>query len=457
MTGEPNISMSTPLPAGQAEIRRVVLTLAWPVVAEMALQTATQIVDMAMVGRLGPVAISAVGLSFPPLFVAMGVFMGIAVGTTALVARSIGAKDRNLASSVTAQALSVAAVLAVALTGIAIWQAPRVVAFMGAEPEVVAAGASYIRALMPGAAFMLTAMILAGSLRGAGDTRTPMKVNLVINALNVGLNYVLIFGHLGFPALGLVGAALGTTIARSIGGMALVLIVARGKTIISLNPRDMLRPDPAILRRIFSIGAPAALERLVMSVGHLLYVRLVASLGTVAIAAHTITINAESLSFMPGIALSTAATTLVGQSLGARDPRRAELCARETVRLGTLVMGSMAVLFLIIPHLLMRIYTTDPAVIDLGRNILRIAALAQIPMGISFILAGALRGAGDTRTVLYISMLGAWPVRLLLTGAFLFLGWGLTGAWLAMVLDWAVRSFVTWKHFNRGRWKEIEI
>lgn len=440
------------------DIRRAVITLAWPVVAEMALQTATQIIDMAMVGRLGPVAIAAVGLSFQPLWVVMAVFAGVAVGTTALVARFVGAGDRDSASVVAAQGMTTSAIMAVAVSGLAIWQAVRIVSVMGAEPDVVAAGSSYIRTLMPGAAFMLVAMILAGALRGAGDTRTPLKVNLGVNIANVALNWVLIFGHLGFPALGLVGAALGTTIARSAGGAVLLFLVLKGRAGLTLRPQDLVRIDRAVIARIFRVGVPAALERLIMSISQLLYVRMVASLGTVAFAAHTIAINAESLSFMPGIGLATAATTLVGQALGAGDRDRADAAARETVRLGMLIMGAMGLLMLSVPEMLIRIYTTDPGVIEHGRVILRIAALAQIPMGISFILAGGLRGAGDTRSVLYISMIGAWPVRLLLTAALAFwAGWGLAGAWLAMVVDWMVRSIITHVHFARGRWQDIEI
>ncbi len=459
MIRRPEVATSLPPDADdKPAIRAAVINLAWPVVAEMGLQTATQVIDMAMVGRLGPVAIAAVGLSFQPLMLAMAVFAGVAVGTTALVARSVGAGDRETAGLAAGQGLAIASLMAFSVCGLAIWQAANIVSIMGAEPEVVLAGASYIRTLMPGGAFMLVGMILAGSLRGAGDTRTPMKVAIWVNIANVALNYVLIFGHLGFPALGLVGAALGTSISRSAGALALVVLAVRGRSVITLRAADVFRIDAVMIRRIFRIGIPAALERLIMSASQVLYVRMVASLGTVAFAAHTIAINAESLSFMPGIGLSAAATTLVGQALGAKSPRRAEASARETMRLGALIMGSMGVVMMLVPGLLMRIYTSEPEVIAYGVVILRIAAVAQVPMGMSFILAGGLRGAGDTRSVLLISMAGAWGVRLSLTALLVFgVNLGLTGAWIAMVLDWGLRSTITYIHFGRGRWKEIEV
>jgi len=431
------------------------------VFAEVVLQTLTQVVDMAMVGRLGASAIAAVGLSMQPLFLGQGVFMGLSVGTTALVARFIGAQNRRMARRTNHQSLLVSTGLAVVMCAAAYVYARDIVALMGAKPDVVELGTSYLRYLTPGFAVLLATMTVGGALRGAGDTTTPMKINVVVNLVNVVGNYLLIFGHLGFPALGVDGAAIATTVSRAAGGALFLWAVARRDCPVAL-PRmpfwSYFRVDAGLVGRVLRIGVPAILERLVISSGMLVYIRMVAGLGTVVYAAHNIANNAESLSFMPGLSFATAATALVGQGLGARRPDAAERSAREALKMGIAVMGSMALVFLAIPQYLMRIYTTDPDIIRLGSVALRIVAFAQVPMGIAFIYSGALRGAGDTRSVLYVTAFAVWVVRLSVTYLLVVAaGLGLSGAWLAMVADWLVRGGYVWYRFRAGSWKRLEV
>ncbi|MEW6229236.1 MAG: MATE family efflux transporter [Bacillota bacterium] len=450
-----------PAPGDAVAIRRRVVQLSLPVFAEVVLQTLTQVVDMAMVGRLGASAIAAVGLSMQPLFLGQGVFMGLSVGTTALVARFIGAENRRMARRTNHQSFLVSTGLAVVMCAAAYVYARDIVALMGAKPDVVELGTSYLRYLTPGFAVLLATMTVGGALRGAGDTTTPMKINVVVNLVNVVGNYLLIFGHLGFPALGVDGAAIATTVSRAVGGALFLWAVARRDCPVAL-PRMPLwsyfRVDAGLVARVLRIGVPAILERLVISSGMLVYIRMVAGLGTVVYAAHNIANNAESLSFMPGLSFATAATALVGQGLGARRPDAAERSAREALKMGIAVMGSMALVFLAIPQYLMRIYTTDPDIIRLGSVALRIVAFAQVPMGIAFIYSGALRGAGDTRSVLYVTAFAVWVVRLSVTYLLVVAaGLGLSGAWLAMVADWLVRGGYVWYRFRAGGWKRLEV
>ncbi len=437
--------------------RRVILALAWPVMAEMALATVTQIVDMAMVGRLGPAAIASIGLSLQPLFFALSLFMGLAVGTTALVARSVGAGKPEQAGEILRQSLYAGVLMAVALAAAAYHYAPQLLLLMGAEAEVVGLGTSYIRALVPGVVFMLTGAIVAAALRGAGDTRTPMRVNVFLNVFNVLGNYRLIFGHFGFPALGVMGAAIATSVARSAAGLILLGLCMSGRLRIRLTLRPF-RIDLSIIRRVFRVGIPAALERVVMSLAQLFYVRVVAGLGTVVYAAHAISINAESISFMPAMGFATAATTLVGQSLGARRPEWAQRAVVECLKTAGVFMGCMGVLFGMWPHWLMRIYTNAPEVIAMGRITLRVIAFAQLPMAAAYVIAGALRGAGDTRAVLAITAIGAWVVRLSLTLALVMQArLGLLGAWIAMASDWCVRGVLCWIWYRRGAWMKTQV
>lgn len=446
------------------DVRRAIFHLAWPVFLENVLHTVTQIVGMIMVGHLGAAAITAVGLSFQPLWLVMGFFMGLGAGTTALVARFTGAGEPAGASRVAHQSLLLGAALAVVFVAGTIPFARPIVAFMGAEPDVVELGAVYLRYLMPGLGLMAVFTVLTAALRGAGDTRTPMWINTGVNFLNVALAWGLIYGHLGLPAMGVAGAGLAATVSRSLGTLVLAVMVLSGRTVIDLGfggrerNRTFFRVDPGVMTRIVRIGVPAALERVVNSLGMLFYARVVATLGTVAFAAHSLALNIESLSYMPGIALSVAATTLVGQNLGAGRPDRAEGSGWECARLALWVMGLMGLVFFLFPAALLRLYTSDAAVITLGVVALRVVACIQLPEALGFVLSGALRGAGDTRSVLHITAFGVWVVRL---GASLLLvsvlRMGLLGAWLAMALDWLVRAAYLIARFRRGRWKEVSV
>ncbi len=439
------------------ELRPSVLRLALPVFTEMALQTVTQVVDMVMVGRLGAVAVAAVGLSFQPLWLANGFFMGLAAGTTAVVARQVGAGERERAGVTAQQSLVMALALAACVGLLVLAGASWLVRAMGAEAAVGEVGAPYIRLLAPGLVALMVSQVLGGALRGAGDTRTPMRIAVAVNLVNVFGNWVLIFGNLGFCALGIAGAAIATSLSRIAGVVALGATCFRPRSAIRFSAAGF-RPDPPVMARVLRVGLPAAAERITSSLGMVLYARVVAGLGTVAYAAHAIALNVESLSYMPGLAFATAAATLVGQHLGSGRPDRAAASGWECLRLGLTVMGSMGVLFLLFPRPLMRLYTDDPAIVALGVVALRVVAFAQLPEATGFVLSGALRGAGDTRSVLYISLLGVWVVRLLSAWLFVVvLKLGILGAWLAMTLDWVVRSAYLSVRFRAGRWQEVEV
>ena len=445
-------------PHPPAQLRRTIMMLAWPVMIEQILASATQIIDMIMIGRLGPAAVTGVGLSFQPFFFVFAVFMGLSVGTTAVVARHIGAGEPREAGQTAAQSVLLAAALGVVIAIPGYLWADKVITLMGAEPEVVELGTSYIRTLVWGAVFMLLAMLLSGALRGAGDTRTPMKVALVVNVVNVVGNYVLIFGHLGFPAMGVRGAALATSLARAGGGIALIYLAMSGRAGLRFGWSDLLRVDRALIRRIMAVGVPAGSERMIMGLAQVLYARTVASLGTVAYAAHAIALNAESVAYMPAMGFATAASTTVGQALGAKRPDLARRYGWECGRMAMIMMGVVGVLLFVFPQYLMRLYTDEVDVVRLGVMCLRLMAPAQIFQAAGFVFAGALRGAGDTRRVMFITVIGIWAMRLgLTTLLILAVGVGLAGAWIAMGLDWVVRATLLMLRFRGGAWEKIKV
>ncbi|AZR74817.1 hypothetical protein BBF96_04175 [Anoxybacter fermentans] len=448
----------------RSQIRYNILRLAWPVIVEMGLITLVQIFDMMMVGHLGVDALNAIGLTLQPLMLGMIIFNGLSVGTTALIARFIGERNREQASRTFQQSLLGSTFLASLMSIVLYFIAPHILVIMGAETaRVVKLGAGYIRWLIPGLFLQWIFIVISAALRGAGDTKTPMYVNIVINIINILGNYLLIFGVWIFPRMEVYGAGLATSIARITGFILLVILLHHPETILKPNWKEFFKIDWFIMKRIIRIGIPATLEQAILRIGQTLYTRVVSTLGSVAFAAHTTAINAESISYMPGWGFSVAATTMVGQKLGEGKPDEAEASGIESLKFGCGVMAFMGIIFLIFPEFLMRLYIdmSDPnarELIYLGARNLRIVALAQIPMATQFILAGGLRGAGYTKPVLYSTMIGVWAGRLLSAYVFIFhFGWGLVGAWIAMCIDWFLRSAYVVYLWKKGEWKFTEI
>lgn len=445
------------LAADKVRDRQIIL-LAWPVMAEMFLQTLTQMVDMAMVGRLGRSAIAAIGLSMRPLFVAQAIFLGLGVATTAMVARFIGAKDRERATVAAEQSLLTTSVLALALAVAGYVFARQITMFMGAEPDVSELGVSYLQGLSPGIFFLMMSTIMTAALRASGDTRTSFYAGMISNVINVIGNYFLIFGHFGFPALGVYGAAVATSFSRFVMAGMLFGALLKGKSGLHLRLKGFTRLDVDIVVRLFRIGIPAAVERLVQSISMMLHLRILAVLGTAAVAVSTLSGNIEQLSFMPSIGFSIAASTLVGQSLGARKPDDAEHNGWGAMRMAFIFMGLMGSLFILVPGFFIRIYTSDPEILIPGMKVLRIVGITQLPQAIAFVSSGILRGAGDTRTVLNNAVIGNIVLRLALSYFFVIvLGWGMWSAFLAILLDWVVRGVLLSYWVAQGKWKTQKV
>ena len=446
----------------KVQVRREVMLLAWPAVIEMILQMSVGIADMVMVGRLGAAALASVEITNRLINLSVAIFAAISTGATALVARHIGADQRLEANQVARQSLVIVALLAlfVGAAGV-IWAEPLtkfMLIFGSVDEQVVLLGQNYLAIIawsMPLAMIMLAVNAI---LRGAGDTKTPMWVTLFINLINIIGNYILIFGKLGFPAMGVSGAALSSAISRVIGGIIVLLVLFKASSPIQLSFRDSYLPDWAVIKRILNIGIPAALEQFVMRGGQTLYGMIVAGMGTTVIAAHAIALTAESLSFMPGSGFSLAAMTLAGQNLGAKNPNRAELAVTQAAKIAMTSMGIMGVVFFIWAEPLIALFTSDPEVIPLASTALRIVAVSQPALAWVMVLSGGLRGAGDTRFVLYIMAAGVWGFRVPL--AYLLgitMQLGLVGAWLAMIADLFVRMILFVARFRHGGWKSLSV
>lgn len=447
--------------------RRRVFSLALPAVAEQLLNTLVGLADVFLVGNLtlatmgllgynSATALTAVGLGNQFTWVMMVLFMAVGIGATALVSRAVGARDEASMARIIRQTVVMGAIVGGVATALGLLAAEPFLWLINAPAETRAIGATYIR--INALAFLPAALLLAAtaSLRGAGDTRTPLLLMLGVNGLNIVVTWLLVNGQLGLPALGVTGAAIGTALARGLGGLAAVGLLLHGLSGLRLIPD--LRPDGETLKRLLRVGLPTAGEQFVFQAALLIFVRFVTNLGTTAYAAHNVTITIESLSFLPGLGYAAATSALVGQALGARDPAEAERSAYEGLLQGGLLMSLLGALMFLFPQQLVSIFINDPEVIAAAVPPLRAAGLVQPALAVSFILLGALRGAGDTRWPLYSRLITTWVVRLPLTVVLVsWLGGGLAGVWLAMCTDFTLQAIMVLWRFSSGKWQKIEV
>jgi len=440
------------------EIRNIVWALSAPTLVEMFLVSLTGMADMIQVGRVGAAAITSVGLTNQPMMLLQSVFQALNVGTTALVARFIGMGKPDDASDTLRQTIAVTILLGMLISLFAGTAAPYILTFMGAKPDVIAVGTPYFRVVGYGFIFNAVAMAIASALRGAGDTKTPMTVNLFSNGVNVLFNWILIWGKFGFPKWGVFGAGVATTFSRFVACVWFFYLAVKGERSIRLDLRERYMPDWDILKRIYNIGLPAAIEQFVLRTGQVMFAKVVSSLGTVTFAAHQVGMNILSLTFMPGQAFATAATTLVGQYLGMERPDDAERCANTSRNMGLSIGVFMAAIFLFAGKYIAMLYTNDMNVVLVSALVLKIYAFAQPAQSTQFILAGGLRGGGDTKYPLYSTAVGMWLGRVVLGWFFVnVVHLGLAGAWLGMAMDQLARGFLISLRFKSGKWKTIEV
>jgi putative MATE family efflux protein len=441
----------------QRDIRRDVLHLALPATGEQMLAMMVGIVDTFLVGHLGAAPLAAVGLANQWIFLAQTLLGAIATGSTALIARFIGAGEPVPANQVVRQSGLLAVLVGLIASALGITLAGPAVLLLGAQGEVILLSTAYLRIVASGLLFASMMFIGNACLRGAGDTRTPLSVMVVVNVVNIIVAWSLINGLFGLPKLGVIGSALGAVSGQISGGTLVLILLLKGRSGIRLR-LDGLRPDGSMIRRLLRVGLPTGVEQLLFRTGNMAYVRILASLGIAAYAANQVAINGWSLAFMPGFGFAVAATTLVGQALGARNPDAAEQRGYVSFKLGGVLMGLIGLTFVLFPERIMGFFTNDAEVIALGTAPLRVIGLFQPMLASSMIFAGGLRGAGDTRFPMIMTGIAIWFVRLPLAYLFaLVFGWGLVGAWTAMGLDLTLRGVFNYLRFRGGRWKTMRV
>ena len=447
--------------AGELSLARDVWALAWPAIAHMSLVTLVFLVNRALVGRFSPTALASMQISGTLVWMAYAVFTAFSAGTLAVVARSVGAGERAAAARAARASILFAFLVGLVVTVpiLAANGALLRALFPAAGAAVIEDAQAYLHIVLPVLPLAFVEAIAAASLQGAGDTRTPLYVALAGNLVNLTLSALLISGTFGAPQLGVRGAAIGTTAAIAIEGTLLAAALLSSWSPLPLRAaRGGLAEDMQALRRVLWVSIPTLLEKLVYHGGNLGYVAILGLLGAAAMAANQAMISVEAICWLSADGFGVAAAAMVAQKLGAGRSGEAARAGIYATAMAVALLSAFGLVFALAPRLLMRPFSTDPAILALGSQSLRIAAIAQPFMAFAIVVSMSLRGAGATKTVLYITFVGGLCVRIAATWLFaVTLGWGLVGIWLGSTADWVIRSALLAMAYAQGRWKTHSV
>ena len=422
---------------------RIILALAWPTMLEQLMQTAVQYIDTAMVGSLGTNAMAAVGATTTVGWLMGGLVSAWGVGFLAFISKACGAGDKDAAAKAVAQAVIVTVCAGVTFTVLTLSLSGVIPVWMQVAETVRPLATQYFFILYTPMLFRAATIIFGTVLRAAGDTKTPMKVGVWVNIINVTLNFLLIYPTRPLTVLGLtftmpgagmgvVGAALASAIAVAVGGIYITVVLWKHPVISPKGQR--FRPDWSILKPTVKVAIPNMLQRFGTSLGYVSFAAMINALGEVATSAHTVANTVESLFYIPGYGMQTAAATLAGNAYGAKDPQRMKKLARMfiPIEVGLMIISGGA-LFLFAPPLV-KLFSADAAVIALGVTVLRMVAVSEPFYGFSIIVEGMMQGVGRTKLPFVFNVAGMWGVRIL--GTFIctnFFGMGLVSAWACMI------------------------
>ena len=429
--------------------RRRVFNLAWPVIGESFLETMLMVVDTWMVAQLSTAAIAGVGASVQVMFFIIAALSALGVGSSVLVAQAFGARKLVEAARLARQSIVWSILISVPLAVTGYFLAAPIIALFGTEADVARIGEEYLQVTMATVVVLVVLMIGGGALRGLGDSQTPMRVTALANVVNVFLTYGLIFGVAGLPALGAVGSAWGTFLSRLLAATLLLVVMWRGRQGVSISGRNNWLPEVSVASSILRIGVPAALEQLLTAAAFTMMTVIVAGLGTAALASHRIAFNVLSLSFLPGFGFGIAATALVGQSVGAREPGEGAEAASIATRWAATWMAVMGVVSFILAAPIIRLFSQDPAVIRAGVAAVQVVALAQPFWAVTFVQSGALRGLGNTGFPLRANAGGLWSTMIIAWLAVTYFNGGIAAVWGVFLITSPIMAVVLWRRFKR--------
>ena len=437
------------------------LNMAWPAMLESFFTALAGLIDSFMVSSLGSYAVAAVGLTTQPKFLGLSLFIAANVAISALVARRMGQNKREEANRIFATFLVFVLVAAVLFSVLLVMFADPIIRFCGSEEQTHDSAVLYFRIIMGGMIFNCVQMGVNSAQRGAGNTRITMRTNLVSSGVNIAANYLLIEGHLGFPALGIRGAAIATVLGTVVASFMSLASVWKKDTFISIPYifREKLRPTLEALKNIVKVGYSVFAEQVLMRIGFMLTAIMAADQGTSAMAAHQVGMNIMGLSFSFGDGLQATAVALIGYSLGAKQPEKAKDYGRTCRMIGGVISVILAVVYFFGARPLMALFfPKEEEIVAVGVRIMHVIIFVVVLQIAQVIYMGCLRGAGDT---FYTAVASAFSVTVMRTlGSYLFgytLGFGIVGIWIGVVADQLSRYIFATIRFRQGKWTEIKI
>lgn len=448
-------------------VRSVMVSLTLPILMEQMLSTLVGLVDTFLAGNLENHAVeatSAVGLASYVGWLVTMLFALVGTGTTALVARAYGSNEREYGNRVANQSLLLAVFMGAFGVVAMYFLAPRFASWQSMRGITYDITVRYLRIESLSYIGMAITLVGGAAIRGAGDTRTPMKVLASVNVFNGILSYGLVHGIGPLPKMDVDGIVMGTLISRLLGGLILMIVILVGARGIRIR-MTLLRPAIDVIRRITRIGIPAAVDGVIMWTGHFMFLKIIGSMASEvasglnpSYAAQIVVVRLEAFTYLPASAYAAACATMIGQALGANMPKRAIRSGHEGAMQCCMLTAISGTLFVIFARQICGLMHKDPAVIDIATPVLVIAGLAQPVLALCMVYAGALRGAGDTVYPLIYNVCGIGLIRLPFGYLFgLYMGWGLFGAWIAVAADMVARMLMMAIRFRRGKWVTLQV
>lgn len=443
------------------EMLPAIFALAWPTMLEQLLQTAVQYIDTAMVGSLGTQATAAVGATSTVNWLIGSTISSLGVGFLSFVAQACGAGDAKRAGKAASQAVLATLITGILFTFLTLGLSEMVPVWMQVDPSIQNLASQYFFIIYTPMLARTATIIFGTLLRAVGDTKTPMRVGLLVNVLNVILNFLLIYPAREWNGItlygagwGVLGAAVASAISFTVGGICITIALWQNPVI---SPRKQsLRPDFDILGSCLKVALPNALQRFGTSLGYVAFASMINSIGEVATAAHTIANTVESAFYIPGYGMQTAAATLAGNALGAKDGKRIKDLAKMIIFIEVVLMiGSGSVLFVFAPDM-MGLFSKDAAVVLLGAIVLRMVAVSEPFYGVSIIIEGMMQGMGNTLMPFVFSISGMWGIRIV--GTFVctqLLGMGLVSAWACMIAHNLLLFIMFVVCYLTGKWNPM--
>jgi MATE family, multidrug efflux pump len=440
-----------------APVGRAVIMLAVPMVLEMAMESIFAVVDVFWVAHLGADAVATVGLTESMLTMIYTAAMGLSIGATALVARRTGENDAAGAARAAGQSIVLGLIAAALIAGIGAPLAPRLLAVMGATPDVIASGSTFTRVMLGGNGTIVLLFLLNAVFRGTGDAAIAMRVLILGNALNILLGPCFIFGPGPFPELGVTGASVATNIGRGTAVVYQLTLLARGRGRLKISAHD-LRLDFSIMKTVLRLSGSGTIQILIGTASYVGLVRIISVFGSAALAGYTIGIRIIIFALLPAFGISNAAATMVGQNLGARRPDRAEHAVWTAVRYNVLFLGAIGVVFLVAAGPITSLFTNDPAVQPYAADCLRIVSLGFMFYAAGMVLTQSFNGAGDTWTPTILNLFVFWLFELPLAWYLSVpAGIGPRGVFIALTIAYSALAIVSALLFKRGAWKEKRL